>query len=90
MSVARSLVDKPEEIKIVMVQETSSTLFQIRSCKTDVGKLIGTNGRTARALRVILAANAMRLKHDIKLDIDHGGRSAAFESDRAATPQNAM
>jgi hypothetical protein len=69
-SVVRSLVDHPEEIKVSIITEETSTLFQVRSCPRDVGKLIGSNRRTAKALRIILNANAMRLKRNFRLDID--------------------
>jgi|SRR5579871_56580 len=70
LSVVRSLVDHPEEIKVSIITEETSTLFQVRSCPRDIGKLIGSNGRTAKALRIILAANAMRMKRTFRLDID--------------------
>jgi predicted RNA-binding protein YlqC (UPF0109 family) len=70
LSVVRSLVDHPEEIKVSIITEETGTLFQVRSCPRDIGKLIGSKGRTAKALRIILAANAMRLKRNFRLDID--------------------
>ena len=43
----------------------------------DMGKLIGVNGRTARALRIILGANAARLKRNLSLDIVQGDGTPA-------------
>jgi predicted RNA-binding protein YlqC (UPF0109 family) len=83
LSVVRSLVDHPEEIKIDLITEETGTLFQIRSCARDVGKLIGSNGRTAKALRTILAANAKRLKRNFQLDIDQLESTAIAEDSSA-------
>ena len=69
LTVARSLVDHPEKLTISVIPQETGTLFQIRSSATDVGKLIGNSGRTARAIRLILAANSMKLKHTLRLDI---------------------
>jgi predicted RNA-binding protein YlqC (UPF0109 family) len=70
LPVVRSLVDHPEEVKVSFITEGTVTLFQVRSCAKDIGKLIGSKGRTAKALRIILAANAMKLKRNFQLDID--------------------
>lgn len=74
--VVQSLVDKPEEIRIQLVPEGASTTFRVHANSSDVGKLIGASGRTARALRVILCANAARLKRDLRLDIVEARRVA--------------
>jgi hypothetical protein len=66
---ARSLVDRPDEIEISLIPDESGTVLQIRSNPKDTGKLIGNNGRTAKALRIILAANAKKLKCHLRLDI---------------------
>jgi|HubBroStandDraft_5_1064220.scaffolds.fasta_scaffold432433_1 predicted RNA-binding protein YlqC (UPF0109 family) len=83
LSVVRSLVDHPEEIKVSVITEETSTLFQVRSCSRDIGKLIGSKGRTAKALRIILAANAMKLKRSFRLDID-SPESTVFAEHHAA------
>jgi uncharacterized protein len=70
LSVVRSLVDHPEEVRVSFITEGTVTLFQVRSSAKDIGKLIGSKGRTAKALRIILAANAMKLKRNFQLDID--------------------
>jgi len=72
LSVVRSLVDHPEEIKVSVITEETSTLFQVRSCSRDIGKLIGSKGRTAKALRIILAANAMKLNPGLKVQLNAG------------------
>jgi predicted RNA-binding protein YlqC (UPF0109 family) len=67
--IVRSLCDKPDDVLISAITEPTRTMFQVRCHQTDVGKLIGRQGRTARSLRVILDANGMRLKRSFNLDI---------------------
>ena len=74
--VVQSLVDKPEDVRIQLVLDGASTTFRVHANSSDVGKLIGASGRTARALRVILCANAARLKRDLRLDIVEAPRLA--------------
>lgn len=76
LRVVQSLVDRPEEVRIQLVPEGASTTFRVFADSSDVGKLIGASGRTARALRVILCANAARLKRDLRLDIVEAQRLA--------------
>ena len=76
LCVVQSLVDKPEGVRIQLVPDGASTTFRVHAEAADVGKLIGASGRTARALRVILCANAARLKCDLRLDIVEAQRLA--------------
>lgn len=76
LHVVQSLVDKPEEVRIQLVPDGASTTYRVHADASDVGKLIGASGRTARALRVILCANAARLKRDLRLDIVETHRAA--------------
>jgi predicted RNA-binding protein YlqC (UPF0109 family) len=69
LAVARSLVDRPDDIKIAMASDQASTVFTIEAHPSDLGKLIGAKGRTARALRVIVSANGARLKRHLGLNI---------------------
>ncbi len=69
LTIVRSLVDKPEQVEIVPVLSEASTTFRIWVDPTDVGKVIGMNGRTARALRTIVGANASKMRRSFSLDI---------------------
>ena len=69
LAVVRSLVDQPERVEIVPLPQETSITFKVSVDAADIGKLIGVNGRTARALRTILGANAARLKHSFSLDL---------------------
>jgi uncharacterized protein len=68
-AVVRSLVDKPDDVEVMLIPGPSRLTFQIRTNPAAMGKVIGRQGRVARALRVILSANAARLGHNLGLDI---------------------
>lgn len=73
---ARALVDHPESVSIEAVPENDGTVLRLRVAQTDVGKVIGKQGRTARSLRTILSAASMKMKHRFTLDIvEEGERS---------------
>ncbi|MDR2504030.1 MAG: KH domain-containing protein [Deltaproteobacteria bacterium] len=59
---AKSLVDKPEDVSVVEVEGEQTTVLELRVAKDDLGKVIGKQGRTARALRTILSASASKEK----------------------------
>jgi predicted RNA-binding protein YlqC (UPF0109 family) len=66
---ARSLVDKPESVLVETISEGDGTIIRLRVAQSDVGKVIGKQGRTARSMRTILSAASMKLKHRFSLDI---------------------
>ena len=53
---ARQLVDEPDAVKVEEVQREGATVLQLRVAKADVGKVIGRQGRIARALRTVVRA----------------------------------
>jgi predicted RNA-binding protein YlqC (UPF0109 family) len=59
--VAKALVDEPEQVNVTEVEGERVTVIELRVAQTDLGKVIGKQGRTARALRTILNANATKL-----------------------------
>lgn len=67
--VARALVDFPESVSVECFDEEDSTVLRLRVAPNDIGKVIGKQGRTARAMRTILSAASMKLKHRFALDI---------------------
>lgn len=77
VTVVRSLVDRPDDVQVTPVAGETSLTFRVQAHPADMGKLIGVNGRTARALRIILGANAARLKRNLSLDILQAEPSAA-------------
>ncbi len=69
LEMARALVDAPEAVEVECVDHEESTVVRLRVAPTDVGKVIGKQGRTARSMRTILAAVSMKLHHRFTLDI---------------------
>lgn len=64
-----ALVDDPESVSIVAMQAHEATCLQIQVGSSEAGKLIGKQGRTARSLRIVLSAAAMKLDHRFQLKI---------------------
>ena len=75
--VAKALVDSPESVSVEAIQEGESTVIRLRVAPSDIGKVIGKQGRTARSLRTILAAASMKLRSRFALDIveDHSNQA---------------
>lgn len=67
--IAQALVDKPEEVSVQSVSHEAGTALRLRVHPTDVGKVIGKQGRTARSLRTILGAVSVKLQHRYTLEI---------------------
>jgi predicted RNA-binding protein YlqC (UPF0109 family) len=67
--IARALVDEPSAVVVEAVDREESTVLRLRVAPTDVGKVIGKQGRTARSMRTILGAVSMKLHHRYTLDI---------------------
>lgn len=67
--VAKSLVDKPEDVQVTEVGGEQTIVYELRVAKDDLGKVIGKQGRTARALRTILGAASTKLKKRSVLEI---------------------
>ncbi|NLG64135.1 MAG: KH domain-containing protein [Actinobacteria bacterium] len=57
---AKSLVDSPEAVHVEVVETESTVVLELTVAKEDVGKVIGKQGRIARALRTIVKASAVR------------------------------
>jgi predicted RNA-binding protein YlqC (UPF0109 family) len=71
--IAHALVDDPDSVVVEAIAEGDSTVIRLRVSPSDVGKVIGKQGRTARSMRTILSAASMKLKHRFSLDIvEHG------------------
>jgi len=71
--IAKALVDTPEAVQVEAIKETESTILRLRVAPSDIGKVIGKQGRTARSLRTILSAASMKLRHRFALDIVEAG-----------------
>jgi predicted RNA-binding protein YlqC (UPF0109 family) len=58
--ITRALVDHPDEVSVDEVEGNQTSVLELKVAKVDLGKVIGKQGRTARALRTILSAAAAR------------------------------
>ena len=67
--IARALVDSPDQVSVETLREGEGTVLRLRVASSDIGKVIGKQGRTARSLRTILTAASMKMKHRFSLDI---------------------
>lgn len=67
--VSKALVDMPEKVEVNEVVGEQTTVIELKVDKTDLGKVIGKQGRTARALRTILNAASTKLKKRSVLEI---------------------
>ncbi len=66
---AKSLVDNPEEVVVVEIGGKKTALFELRVASIDVGKIIGKQGNTARAMRTIMSAAGTKLDKRFVLEI---------------------
>jgi predicted RNA-binding protein YlqC (UPF0109 family) len=67
--IAKALVDNPEAVGVQQVEGEQVTVLELRVAQEDLGKVIGKQGRTARAIRTILGAAGMKLKKRYVLEI---------------------
>jgi predicted RNA-binding protein YlqC (UPF0109 family) len=69
LQIIGALVDDPGSVELLSEDVNGGTCFQVRVGRSDVGKLIGKQGRTARSIRTVLAAASMKRGHRFTLDI---------------------
>ena len=67
--IAKLLVDNPEEVSVTELEGEQTSVNELKVAKEDLGKVIGKQGRTARAMRTILGAASMKLKKRSVLEI---------------------
>jgi predicted RNA-binding protein YlqC (UPF0109 family) len=68
-TIARALVDSPDDVVVNVVEGEQTTVLELRVAPSDLGKVIGKQGRTARAVRTILGAAGMKLRKRFVLEI---------------------
>jgi predicted RNA-binding protein YlqC (UPF0109 family) len=66
---AKALVDEPEQVEVVELEGEQTTVVELKVAKSDLGKVIGKQGRTARSMRTILNAAATKLNKRSVLEI---------------------
>jgi len=67
--IAHALVDAPDQVQVTAVDGDQATVLELRVAPTDLGKVIGKQGRTAKSIRTILGAASMKLKKRYTLEI---------------------
>lgn len=68
-NMAKALVDKPEDVVINEIDGEKTTVFELRVSASDLGKVIGKQGKTARAMRTILSAAGTKIGKRCVLEI---------------------
>ena len=68
-SIARALVDHPEGVQVTVVDEPQGAVLELRVHTEDLGKVIGRQGRTAKAIRTLLAASGTKVHERYTLEI---------------------
>lgn len=66
---AKALVDNPDEVSVSEVEGEITSVIELKVAKSDLGKVIGKQGRTARAMRTILSAASTKMKKRAVLEI---------------------
>ena len=67
--IAKALVDSPDEVAVNEVLGEQTTVLELRVAQSDLGKVIGKQGRTAHAIRTLLGAAGMKLRKRVVLEI---------------------
>jgi len=67
--IAKALVDKPEDVTVTEIEGEQTSVIELKVAKDDLGKVIGKQGRTARAMRTILSAASTKIKKRSVLEI---------------------
>jgi uncharacterized protein len=67
--IAKALVDLPDEVTVSEVQGEQVTVLELKVAASDLGKVIGKQGRTARSIRTLLGAAGMKLNRRFTLEI---------------------
>jgi predicted RNA-binding protein YlqC (UPF0109 family) len=66
---AQALVDNPEQVEVTEIEGQQTSVIELKVAKEDLGKVIGKQGRTARAMRTILSAASTKIRKRASLEI---------------------
>jgi predicted RNA-binding protein YlqC (UPF0109 family) len=69
-AIVEAIVDDPKSVKVNEIEGSNTSIIEVRCKKTDLGKLIGKEGRTATAIRNIIFAASFKTKKRYNLDIN--------------------
>lgn len=70
---ARNLVDRPDEVRVERTERDGAVVLQLHVAEDDIGKVIGRQGRIARALRTLVRASGGRRRERVLLEIVDAG-----------------
>ncbi|MEG3071110.1 MAG: KH domain-containing protein [Peptococcaceae bacterium] len=68
-TLAKALVDQPEEVVVNMIEKDRSVLIELQVARGDMGKVIGKQGRIAKAIRAVVKVAAARQKKKVIVEI---------------------
>ncbi|MBN1552473.1 KH domain-containing protein [bacterium] len=68
-SIIKSIVDNPSDVQVNEISGETTTIIELRVAPSDMGKVIGRQGRTAKAIRTILNAAGMRANRRMEFEI---------------------
>jgi len=69
MLIVKQLVDNPEKVKVKEVKGEQNIILELSTAKEDIGKVIGKQGRTIKALRTLLNAASVKTGHRVTLEV---------------------
>ena len=69
LQIAQALVDHPEQVSVTEIEGHQTAVLELKVAKEDLGKIIGKQGRTARAMRTLLSAASAKVKKRTVLEI---------------------
>ncbi len=67
--IAKALVDNPDQVEVLEVKGGQTSVLELKVAKEDLGKVIGKQGRSARAMRTILSAASTKIRKRTVLEI---------------------
>lgn len=68
--IAQGLVEKPEEVSVTLDEQDGSVVYHLHVAEEDMGRVIGKQGRIAKAIRVVMRAAATRSSEKVVVEID--------------------
>ena len=68
-AIARALVDNPDQVQVRAIEGEEVTVLELRVHPSDLGKVIGRQGRMAESIRIILGAAGMKLRKRVTVEI---------------------
>ena len=69
IEIAKALVDVPDEVAVNEVEGEQTTVYELKVATSDIGKVIGKQGRTARSIRTLLGAAGTKMNRRLTLEI---------------------